>query len=98
MYHHIGRITAGLLLGVLAQAQTSRGTVSGAVIDPSGSSVAGASVELLQVATGSRRMAATNEVGIYRFEAVDLGAYEMKIAHAGFKSFEATGLNVEANR
>ena len=58
----------------------------------------GASVELLEVATGLRRTATTNGVGIYRFEAVDLGAYTLKIAHAGFKSFEATGLNVEANR
>ena len=43
-------------------------------------------------------MATTNGAGIYRFEAVDLGAHEPKIAHAGFKSFEASGLSVEANR
>jgi hypothetical protein len=98
MYNHIGQITAGLLLAVLAHAQTSRGTVSGTVTDPSGSTVAGASVELLKIATGSRRTATTNVAGIYRFEAVDLGTYELKIAHAGFQSFEATGLNVEANR
>ena len=55
-------------------------------------------MELLQVFTGLRRMATTNGAGIYRFEAVDLGAHEPKIAHAGFKSFEASGLSVEANR
>ena len=55
-------------------------------------------MELLQVFTGLRRMATTNGAGIYRFEAVDLGAHELKIAHAGFKSFEASGLSVEANR
>ena len=75
MSYHIGQIAAGLLLAVFAQAQTSRGTVSGTVTDPSASVVAGASVELLQIATGLRRMATTNGAGIYRFEAVDLGTY-----------------------
>ena len=98
MHSHIGRITAGFLLAFLAHAQTSRGTVSGTVTDPSGRVVAGASVEVLQIATGLRRMATTNGAGIYRFEAVDLGTYTLKLAHAGFTSFEATGLNVEANR
>ncbi len=98
MRYHIARMTAGLLLAFLAHAQTSRGTVSGTVTDPSGSTVAGASVELLKIATGSRRTATTNGAGIYRFEAVDLGGYTLKIAHAGFKSFEAVDLGVEANR
>ncbi len=40
-----------LLLAVLAQAQTSRGTVTGTVTDPSGGVVEGASVELLHIAT-----------------------------------------------
>ena len=98
MHYHIARITAGLLMAVLAHAQTSRGNVTGTVTDPSGSVVPGASVELLQIATGWRRMATTNGAGIYRFEAVDLGSYELKIAHAGFNSFAASGLTVEANR
>jgi hypothetical protein len=98
MQHHIGLFAVSLLLAVLAQAQTSRGTVSGTVTDPSGSVVVGASIELLRIATGSRRMATTNGAGIYRFEAVDLGTYELKIAHAGFNSFAASGLTVEANR
>ncbi len=98
MHHHLGRIAASLLLGVLAQAQTSRGTVTGAVTDPSEAVVAGASVELRRIATGVRRVAITNGAGIYRFDAVDLGTYDLKITHAGFNSFAASGLGVEANR
>jgi hypothetical protein len=45
-----------------------------------------------------RRAAATNEAGIYRFDAVDLGAYELKVTHPGFQAFVATQLGVEANR
>src|SRR5258708_3059356 len=92
--HHIGRIAAGLLVATLAPAQTSRRTVSGAVTDPPGGVVPGASVELSHFATGLRRLAIPNGAGIYRFEAVDLGASPLKAAHAGFKSFAATGLAV----
>ena len=98
MHHHIGRIAAGLLLAVFVEAQTSRGTVSGMVTDPSGGVVAGASVELVNVAIGVRRVTSTNGAGIYRFEAVDLGTYTLKITRSGFDSFTATGLGVEANR
>jgi hypothetical protein len=98
MHSQIGRIAAGLLLAVLAAAQTSRGTVTGTVTDPSGGVVGGASVELSHIATGVRRMAITNSAGIYRVDAVDLGKYELRVAHAGFKVIIATGLGVEANR
>jgi hypothetical protein len=40
----------------------------------------------------------SNQAGIYRFDAVDLGVYEIKITHPGFKAFVSTGLGVEANR
>jgi hypothetical protein len=98
MHASMNGITMILLLAVLAQAQTSRGSVMGTVTDPSGGVVAGASVELLLAATGIRRLATTNSAGIYRFEAVDLGSYQLKLAHAGFNSLSASGLAVEANR
>ena len=94
----VSPLTAAFVLAIAAQGQTSRGTVSGTVTDPSGAVVAGASVVLTQTATGVRRSAATNEAGIYRFDAVDLGVYELKVTHPGFNAFLATGLGVEANR
>jgi hypothetical protein len=98
MHSHIGRIAAGLLLAVFAQAQTSRGTVTGTITDPSGGVVGGTSVELAHTAAGVRRRTVTNAAGIYRFEAVDLGTYDIKFTHAGFNSFIATGVDVKANR
>src|SRR5215475_13096369 len=89
---------AVLLLAVTAQAQTSRGTVSGTVVDPSGAVVGGARVALTHTGTGVQRSTTSNGAGIYRFDAVDLGAYELKVTHPGFNAFLATGLSVEANR
>ncbi len=44
------------------------------------------------------RAAPANEAGIYRFDAVNLGAYSLKISKPGFKVFLSTALDVEANR
>jgi carboxypeptidase family protein len=87
-----------LTLATAAHAQTSRGTVSGSVTDPSGAVVTRASIVLTHTETGVRLSAATNEAGIYRFDAVDLGKYELRVAHPGFNAFLATELGVEANR
>jgi outer membrane receptor protein involved in Fe transport len=91
-------LAAIVALAIAAQAQTSRGTVSGTVTDPSGAVVAGVSVVLTRNETGARRAANSNEAGIYRFEAVDLGVYDLKVTETGFTPFLATGLRVEANR
>jgi hypothetical protein len=94
----IGPLAAVLILAVAAQAQTSRGTVTGTVMDPSGAIVPGASVALTNTETGVRLAAAANEAGIYRFDAVDLGTYELRVDYPGFTAFLATGLGVQANR
>lgn len=98
MHKGIYSIAAVVAFAAAAQGQTSRGTVSGTVMDASGAVVPGAGVLVVGTETGARRSTLTNEAGIYRFDAVDLGVYEIKITHAGFKAFVSTGLSVEANR
>jgi Carboxypeptidase regulatory-like domain len=56
-------------------AQTSRGTVSGTITDPTGAVISGANVTLTNTATTVSRSTVTNSEGIYRFDAVDLGDY-----------------------
>src|SRR5512136_784494 len=76
-----------LMLACPVYTQTSRGTVSGTVLDSSGGIIFGGAVELTNPATGVARNTITNSAGIYRFDAVDLGAYKIKISIQGFKSF-----------
>src|SRR5262245_1055807 len=78
--------------------QTSRGTVAGTVTDSTEAVIAGARIELVNRKTGVRRSTETNHVGIYRFDAVDLGIYDLKISKDGFKQFQTTEIGVEANR
>ena len=93
--------TASLLLfvGVTnASAQTSRGTVTGVVTDPQGAAVAGANVTLLSGQTNQSRSTTTNDEGIYRFDAVDLGTYDITVTAPGFRTVTQTGLLVQANQ
>ena len=87
-----------LALAVAANAQTSRGTVTGAILDPTGAVIGGAQVTLTSVETGVRLSTESNEAGVYRFDAVDLGVYDLTVTHPGFRAYVATGIGVEANR
>ena len=76
--------------------QTSRGTVSGLVTDPTGAIVAGANVDLKNELTGVSRTTMTNEAGLYRFDAVDLGTYDLTVQVAGFGEFVLRAFEVRA--
>src|SRR2546427_1875819 len=87
-----------ILMSAPAFAQTSRGTVTGAVTDPQGAVIQGATAELRNIGTNQTRTSTTNESGLFRFDAVDLGIYDLKINAQGFKSYTAKGIEVQANR
>jgi hypothetical protein len=91
-------LLAALALAFAAHAQTSRGTVTGTVLDPTGAVIGGAAVTLTGVDTGVRLSTASNDAGVYRFDAVDLGAYDLRVTHPGFQTYLSTAINVEANR
>src|SRR5258707_7193655 len=76
-------LAAALALAVAAQAQTSRGTVTGTILDASGAVIAGARVTLTGVDTGVRLSTDSNQACVYRFDAVDLGVYELKVVRPG---------------
>ncbi len=81
-----------------ALAQTSRGTVTGILTDPNGAVVQGATVTLVSKETGLKRETTSNEAGIYRFDAVDLGNYDLTVAASGFANRTLTGIQVQANQ
>ena len=87
-----------VMTGVTAFAQTSRGTVSGTVTDPNGAVVAGAEVTLTNVQTTVSRNTVTNNEGFYRFDAVDLGNYEVRVTAPNFSTVVLTNIVVNANQ
>jgi hypothetical protein len=87
--------SALLLCGTLS-AQTSRGAVTGLVTDSQNAAVPNAAVELTGLATNTTRTTQTNGAGLYRFDAVDPGAYKLTVKSTGFRTFAATPLAVGA--
>lgn len=82
----------------LTFAQTSRGTVSGTVKDPNGAVVPGATVTLVSETTSVERSATTNSEGFYRFDAVDLGTYTVRVGAPNFSTAVKSGITVVANQ
>jgi hypothetical protein len=91
-------IAAVLALALGAHAQTSRGTVTGTVLDSSGAALARARITLTGVDTGVKLSTTSNDAGVYRFDAVDLGVYEFQVVHTGFRTYFGAGIHVDANR
>ena len=63
----------------------STATVSGAVLDPSGAVIPGASVTLQASADGQEQQTVTNGDGSYSFSGVAPGEYRIRIEAAGFQ-------------
>lgn len=78
--------------------QTSKGTVTGTVTDPTGAVIAGAEVTLTSAETKLSRTTTTSTEGLYRFEAVDPGPYSLKVTSVGFGDVVSTGVEVRANQ
>ncbi len=91
-------IMALLALSVVAQAQTSRGSVSGLVTDSAGAALPGALVKLTNTETGVSRTTVANGEGAYRFDAVDLGTYSVTISATNFGAVTKTNIPVRANQ
>jgi hypothetical protein len=85
-----------LAFTTFAAGQTSRGTVTGLVTDAQKAVVPNATVELTNIGANITRSTRTNEAGLYRFDAVDPGRYNLQVKSRGFRSYSATGFDVNA--
>jgi hypothetical protein len=89
-------LVAVLTLALAARAQTSRGTVTGTVFDPTGAVIGGARVSLTGVDTRFKLSTESNDAGVYRFDAVELGVYQLQVAQPGFRTYLGAGMQAEA--
>lgn len=75
--------------------QTTTGSVSGVVNDPSGATVAGANVSIRNNETGITRNTTSNDNGEYSFPQVEPGRYTLTVEASGFKKSIAPDVVVE---
>lgn len=95
---HFVCLLAALLAASSVLAQTDTGSVTGFISDPTGAAVAGASVTLLDEATGRVYRATSSETGNYVLNAVIPGSYALSVEAKGFNKAVRTNLvvNVQA--
>src|SRR5579863_4380986 len=72
-------------------------SISGTATDPSGATVAGATVIATNTETGVSTTQTTNAQGFYSFQSLALGTYSIRIQQTGFKAYEETGVVLDVN-
>ena len=78
--------------GSMAQLPTA--TILGVVNDSTGAVVPGAQLTARSVETGQTRAAVAADDGSYRFAALAVGNYEVRVEHPGFRSEARSGLQL----
>jgi hypothetical protein len=82
-------LIASLLVLTPAQAQNPRGSLRGAVLDPTGARVPSAHVIVQAVDSSLRREAVTEDRGEFRVDDLPPGSYQLTVNAAGFAQAQA---------
>ena len=89
LFRSCGKLAISLSLGILCSAlafgQSTYGSVTGSVTDPSGAAVDGATVTLTNTGTSEKHTQTTSDQGTYSFVNVIPGAYRVDVEKPGFK-------------
>src|SRR5206468_1487995 len=86
-----------LCLTSAAMAQTEMGSITGRVVDSSGSAVPGAEVKLVNQATSASQRALTESSGDFVFTTVLPGVYTVSVSAKGFKLHQVKNVTLTAN-
>jgi hypothetical protein len=88
-----------VFLGALTlSAQNYSGGVAGTVTDSTGAVIPGAQITLKSVATDATRTTQTTTAGLFEFETLPVGVYELTASASGFGAKKVTGIIIEAGR
>lgn len=84
----------GVLMSGAAWGQIGRGTLTGAVQDPSGALVPNAAITLIDQGTNSRREAVSSGSGQFTFPELPPSVYDLLIKSPGFQQYMQRGITV----
>src|SRR5579875_332238 len=97
-------LRAGAVLSALTlivapvKAQILYGSIVGTIRDSTNAAIAGAAVQIANIATGETRQTATNAQGDYSFPSVPAGRYNITISKPGFQKYTAQALSVAVDQ
>ena len=76
-----------VLFAVTGEAQSTRATITGRVVDPTSSVVPGATLAAINAVTGVKYTTTSNESGNYFLRELPEGRYEFSVEAAGFRRY-----------
>lgn len=79
-------------------AQLDQGSITGVVTDPQGAAVVHATVELTNVDTGFVVEGQTDGSGVYTFQPVKIGHYQVRVSAPGFSTVTKSGLELQVSQ
>src|SRR6266404_4219486 len=85
-------------LAALGYGQTIDANLVGTVGDASGAAVPNATVEIAQVATGTKTTTKTNADGQYRFNNIPIGLYNLTVSAPGFAMANLKNIDIQLSK
>src|SRR5262249_17602468 len=83
------------LMATLCFGQAATATITGTVVDQQGAVISGATVVAKKIDTGTERTTKTTSDGIYRFDSLAPGLYDVRVDMRGFGRREANGVKLQ---
>lgn len=93
---HLALLFAVIPSALFGQASSINGQILGTVTDATGAVISGAKVSATNVNTGLRQDAETEASGLYRFNVLPLGRYDIRVDATGFAPVKQTGIELNA--
>src|SRR5579872_1142302 len=90
----VGVVVSLFLFSAAAIGQSTFGSITGTVRDPSGAVVPGASVTVINQGTAGARHTNTGSTGDFTVPALDVGAYRIRVEAKGFTVYDRSDLNL----
>ncbi len=78
-----------------AHSQVSTGSILGAVTDPSGAVIVGASVKVINARTNVSRTVSTNSSGLFNAANLVTGTYDVVVTSTGFSAEKVAGVTLD---
>jgi hypothetical protein len=96
--HSIRKAAIIFASAVALMGQAPTGSISGVVKDPSGAVVAGATVTVTSVATGTKRLGTSDTQGYFLVPSLLPGAYKLTVGYSGFSDYKLDSLPVDVGQ
>lgn len=90
-------LTLALVWCIPAVGQVLKGSISGTVVDPQGAVVSGATVTATNLETSVVTTTTSDSSGLFRFNLLPVGTYNVDVTAQGFKTLEQKGVAVRVS-